>query len=117
MPVTKRIPADDWKDYFDGFSKRFLRNESPEAIDVEVLTADLGDQYAAEGERLVGISYDRKSDALEFAFEGGEHRILGPDEVWIVEEDSGFPSALEIVRRDGTREIVNIQPVGLRRMD
>jgi len=33
-------------------------------------------------------------------------------EIWVVEEDDGFISALEVVRSDGTREIMRLQRSG-----
>ena len=52
MPSTTKIPHDRLHEYFEDFTKRFLRDGAPEAVDVEVLSADLGDQYVAEGARL-----------------------------------------------------------------
>lgn len=116
MSETRRIPPEQLKDYFDAFTKRFLLNASPEAVDVEVLLGVEGDQYVAEGARLTGITYDPHDDALEFAIDTGDHRVEAPREVWVVEESNGFPSAIEVVRPDGVKEIVSVKPVGLRRL-
>jgi len=37
MSATIRIPRDRLARYFDAFTKRFLKDGSPEAVDVEVL--------------------------------------------------------------------------------
>src|SRR5438132_13533743 len=66
MSATIRIPRDRLSRYFNAFTKRFLKDGSPEAVDVEVLTPDLGDQIAAAGARLLGITYDPHDNALEF---------------------------------------------------
>jgi hypothetical protein len=117
MPATKKIPPDWLASYFDGFTKRFLRDGSPEAIDVQVLSPDWGDQFAAEGARLIGITYDTHKNSLEFALESGDHRVYEPREVWVVERPDGFLSCIEIVRSDGWREIVSLNHVGLRRLN
>jgi hypothetical protein len=117
MSGTTRIPRERLAAYFDAFTKRFLRDGSPEAVDVEVLAPDWGDQYAAHGARLIGITYDSPTNALEFELESGDHRVYEPREVWTVEEPDGFVSAVEVVRPDGVREIVSVKRVGLRRIE
>jgi hypothetical protein len=116
MSETKKIPPDRIAGYFDTFTKEFIRSGSPEAVDVEILD-ELGDQYATEGARLLGITYDTGTDALEFELDSGDHRIYQPREVWAIEEDDGFISAIEIVRPDGTREVVNVKRVGLQHLE
>src|SRR2546426_4111497 len=66
MPVTAKIPRSRLAGYLDAFTKRFLRDGSPEAVDVEVLVPEWGEQFAAEGARLLGITYDTHTNALEF---------------------------------------------------
>jgi hypothetical protein len=116
MSVTTKIPAEQLAEYFERFTKRFLRDGSPEAVDVEVLEPEWGDQRAVEGVRLLGITYDYKVNSLEFELEPGDHRVYSPQEVWTIEEDDGFVSAIEVVRPDSTREIVSVRRVGLRRL-
>jgi hypothetical protein len=117
MAVTKGIPHDQLEEYFAEFTRRFLKDGSPEAVDVEVLEPDWGDQVAIQGARLLGITYDPKADALEFELDAGDHRIVEPQEVWIIEEADGFLQAVEVVHADGTREVVSVKRVGLRRLD
>ena len=40
MPMTARVPRESMMEYFDRFTKRFLRDGSPEAADVEVVEPD-----------------------------------------------------------------------------
>lgn len=117
MSATRRILHDRLAEYFDAFTKRFLRDESPEAVDVEVIGTELGDQFAVHGVRLIGITYDPRDDSLELELEPGDHRVYQPQEVWVTEEPDGFVSALEVVRRDGTRDMVSVKRVGLRRAE
>src|SRR3954467_2069345 len=117
MAMTKAVPRERLEAYCDEFTKRFLRDESPEAVDVEVLEPDLGEQVMAQGVRLLGITYDRHNNSLEFALESGDHRIVEPAEVWTIEEEDGFINAVEVVHSDGAREVVSVKRVGLRRAD
>jgi uncharacterized protein YuzE len=114
MQVTTKLPKDRLESYFDAFTKHFLRNESTNAVDVEVLSNDWGDQHEAEGAHLTGVSYDPKADALEIYFEGGGHRTYHPAEVWAVEDTDGFVRAIEVVLSDGTREVVRVRRLGVR---
>jgi hypothetical protein len=84
---------------------------------VEVLAPDWGDQLAAQGAHLRGITYDPKGKALEFELEAGEHRVFNPREVWAAEELDGFIKAIQIVREDGSREIARVNRLGVRSVD
>jgi Family of unknown function (DUF5335) len=109
MADTKKIPQDQLVQYFDAFTKRFLRDNIPEGVDIEVVAPDWGLQRAAQGLRLEGITYDSRSEALEFALDVGDHRVYKPKEVWTVEEADGFVSSIEVVRADGEKEIVVVK--------
>lgn len=111
MPETKRIATDQLTRYFDAFSKRFLMSDSPDSTDVEVL-GTMGNQHIASGVKLLGLDYDPHTNALELELASGDHRAYRPREVWAVEESDGFISAIEVVREDGAREIVNIRRAG-----
>ena len=109
LTTTMKIPKDRLGSYFDAFSKHFLRDETTNAVDIEVLGEDLGDQFEAEGVHLVGITYDPRTNAFEIMLESGDHRTYQPSDVWVVEEPNGFVSAIEIVRPDGRREVVRLK--------
>jgi hypothetical protein len=109
MSETTRIPEDKLNRYFSDFTRRFLRDDSPESIDVEVIGQDIGDQWAAEGARLRGITYDDREHALEFELDSGDHRVFHPKEVWAVEEPDGFVSAIEVVHADGSRDVARVK--------
>jgi hypothetical protein len=116
MSHTKRIPEEQLAEYFDSFSRRFLMRGSPEAVDIELIGPDLGDQVVASGARLLGVDYDRHTKALEILLDSGDRRVYDSREVWTVEEPDGFISSMEIVRADGTRHVVTIKRVGMRRV-
>lgn len=109
MSSTKKIPRERLTQYFDAFSKRFLSDGGTDSADVQILEPELGDQYAAKGVRLLGVTYDDKENALEIQLEPGDHRVYEPAEVWTVEEDDGFVSAIEIVRSDSAKEIISVK--------
>jgi hypothetical protein len=111
--VTSRIPTSQLEDYFNGFTKAFLLRDSTNAVDVELLAPDWGDQFAVEGAHLRGISYDPRRNSLEFSLEEGDHRVAQPAEVWTDEEADGFVRTIEIVSGDGTREIIRIHRLGV----
>ena len=112
---TRKIPQDQMERYFDAFTKHFLAHESTNAVDVELVAPDWGDQFVAEGAHLYGITYDPKDDAIEFEMEGGDHRILHPREVWVAEEVDTFIKAIQVVRDDGAREVARVNRLGVRR--
>ena len=71
---------------------------------------------SCRGARLLGVSYDKRSNTLEFELDAGDHRVYEPQEVWVIEEPDGFLNAIEVVLPDGSREVVSVKRVGLRRI-
>jgi hypothetical protein len=106
---TKQIPENELEDYFTKFTKRFLLRDTTNRVDIEVLGADLGDQFEVRETRILGITYEAKDKSLEFELEAGDHRILSPKEVWVTEEADGFVRSIEVVREDGTRNIAQVK--------
>jgi uncharacterized protein DUF5335 len=116
MPVTRALSPDQLQFYFAEFTRRFLRDGSPEAADVEVLEPDLGSQIAIQGARLLGITYEPRSRALELELDVGDHRIFDLFDVWTLEDQDGFLNSVAVIHQDGSREIVSIKRVGIRRL-
>lgn len=114
MAVTTRIKEDQLAGYFEQFTKRFLQDDAPEMASIEVLSPEWGEQYESEGVRLMGITYDRHDNALEFELESGDHRVYNPREVWVLEDKDGFVSGIEVVREDGEKEVVTVRRAPLR---
>ncbi len=115
MAVTKQLPRAQWKEYFDNFTKAFLEDLNPEDAVVEIVDPKLGDQFESSHARVLGVTYDPKDNVFEVALEGVDHLIYQPKEIWVVEEDNGFVSTIEVVRDDGTKEVIRLQSVGLQR--
>jgi hypothetical protein len=113
MGTTRQIARDEWKDYFERFTKQHLRGETPEAVTIEVVSPTLGDQVEAQTMHLEGLLYDPKSSALEvWMDEQLDHLAYYPTDIWVIEEEGGFLSAVEIVRADGEKEILYITRSG-----
>jgi len=112
MAATKQIPRNQCGDYFDRFTKRYLRDDRPEAATIELLSPELGAQVQADAAHLLGISYDPKSEALEVLLENIDHLVFHPKEIWVWEDEDGFLPSIEIVRDDGTKEILTVRRGG-----
>jgi len=117
MGKTRQIPSADWQRYFDRFSRSFLRDDGFGATGVDVLSPTLGNQIESQTTRFLDISYDPDSNALEVRLEDVERLAFQPSEIWVIEEDGGFVSAMEIKGLDGSREILYLHrnaPLALR---
>jgi hypothetical protein len=117
MSQTKRIPREQLRAYFDEFTKRFLRDASPEAVGIEVLDPERGDEVVTVGAPLVGITYEPGANVLEIEMESGDHRDISPAEVWVIEEPNGFVNSFEVVRADGSREVISVRRAASRRIE
>ena len=45
----------------DAFTKQFLTDRSPRAVDIDVVALELGDQMAVAGARLIGVTFDPRT--------------------------------------------------------
>jgi hypothetical protein len=112
--TTKRVPPAEWKGVFEKFTREYLRDDLPETVTIEVVSPELGDQVAARDARLLGLTYDPKSMALEIALDGADHLVFRPAEIWVIEnETDGFIESIDLVRADGTKEIVYLRRAGV----
>lgn len=109
MTETREIPRDDWKDFFAAFSEL----HEDEAVDVEVLGADIGAQVEARDLHLRGISpaTSRKDGDLALMLDSPDgthltHVIPKPIHVWVQRAGAALEDALEIESADGTKTLV-----------
>jgi Family of unknown function (DUF5335) len=109
MTATKKLARQEWKPYFDQFTKKFLRDDRPETATIALLSPLLGNQFEVEGVHLLGVSYDPKSDALEVLLKNMDHLVFQPKAISAIEEKDGFLSGIEIVRGDGSTEVLTIR--------
>ena len=112
MSTTKQLARAEWRTYFDRFTRERLQAAAPEDATIEVVSPTLGDQFQVSAVRLLGLTYDPKSEALEVLLENIDHLIFRPTEIWVVEGEPGFISTLEILQSDGTKELIYVRRTG-----
>lgn len=110
--TTRQIPRQEWKDYFERFTRKHLADDLPEAVTIEVLSPTIGDQFEARAARLLGLAYDPQRNTFEVLLEDLDHLVFEPAEIWVIETDGDFISTLELVRPDGTKEIIYVYRSG-----
>jgi hypothetical protein len=116
MGTTKQIPRAEWKAYFDEFTRQHLQqhlqkhlhDDEVEVATIEVVSPLVGDQFEARDARLLGLGFDPKSDVFEVLLEGVDHLVFHPKEIWVIEEQGGFPLSIELVRDDDERELLYV---------
>lgn len=112
MATTRRLPREQWKDYFDRFTRDHLTSEAPGAATIELISPTLGDQFEVSARRLLGLAYDPKTEELRIMLEDVDHLVFTPKEIWVLEGDAGFIATLEVVRPDDSKEIIYIRRGG-----
>ena len=112
MGTTKQLPRAEWKDYFDRFTREHLRDDSPGAATIEIMSPTLGDQFEVSSIRLLGLTFEPKSEDLEVLLENVDHLIFHPKEIWVLEGEPGFIATLEVVSPDGVKEIIYVRRSG-----
>jgi hypothetical protein len=112
MRTTREIPPASWQEYFEGLTRRHQDDGVPRAATVEVLSPRLGDQFEAITARLLGLTYDPRSRVLEVLLEDLDHLSFRPAQIWVIEDEGGYASALELLHWDGSKEIIYVQRTG-----
>ncbi len=103
--ALEKIAKEDLKHFFDNLSRVL----PAETVEVEVVGLDVGDQVAADGIMLDGISYDDSNDEVIVDLSNvAEHSIAGPQEVWVDQDDDGLKS-IEISCKEGHRHIIKFK--------
>lgn len=113
MKSTKQLPMDQWKPYFEAFTRKHLRPDAAGIVTIEAVSSSIGDQVLATNARLLGLSYDPHGKMLEVQLEGSDHLVFKPAEVWVLEGDrDDVIATFELVRPDGVKEILHVQGGG-----
>jgi hypothetical protein len=99
--ATRKLDKAQWRTYFDRVSKSLVGKRA----EIEVDSLSLGSQIETEWLPFLGIVYDPKDDLIEIALEDVDHMIRHPDSVF-VDEDLLALNSVEIVDRDGVKQIV-----------
>ena len=94
----------EWHGYFDRMAKA-LRGKRAE---IEVASLELGDQIEAEWVPLLGVTYDPKSDVLEIALDGLDHRVSKPQRIFVDHGQPGLDS-FEVIDHAGIHHIVRLR--------
>jgi len=110
--ALEKLPKEQWKEFFDNFSKKFCKDKIPEFAQIEVLSPELGDQEETLWVKLMGITYDPKDDVLDIAL--GEldldHMIYHPTEIWVDVDEDGFINEMEVIHDNGElSEVINLR--------
>ena len=106
---SKKITKKQWQNYFDTFSIKYLKDEQPEYIEIQLLSEDMGAQKEIQWTPLQGITYDPKSDILEIQVDKMDHLISHPEEIYVNEEEDGWLTGMMVIRKDGEKSIIDIR--------
>lgn len=106
--AIQKLERDQWATYFDTFSRDFIRSKRSDYAQIRVLSTEDGAQPETSWLPLIGLTYDAKSDLLDVSVENMDHLVYQPEEIYVDEED-GVISSLEVVRKDGTKEIIELR--------
>jgi hypothetical protein len=108
--AARRLEKRAWRAFFDGVSKALVG----ETAVIETASLALGDQVEAAGVPLLSIGYDPKKDTIEVFLRDLDHRIDGPQEIYIDTIPDGL-MAFQITDRNGFRHIIQLRdPLMLR---
>jgi hypothetical protein len=111
--ATREIPRNEWREFFDGFSRR----HQGWLVTMEVLGADIGAQVEARELPLVGVtaevSHEGEGQIAIIVGDGPQahvtHTISGPAHVRLKESAAGADEALEIESTDSTMTLVRFR--------
>ena len=117
MATTTQIPRAEWQSYFDKFTRQHLQDALPDLVTLQVLSPRLGDQVYAQNARLIGLSFDPRSDTFDVMIDGADHLAFQPTEIWALEGSSDVIAVFELVHADGTRELIHVKEGGPHRLD
>ncbi|HLT47264.1 MAG TPA: DUF5335 family protein [Rubricoccaceae bacterium] len=106
--AIRPLPRAAWNDYFDAFSKKKDDTGRVDYAEIRVFSPEDGAQPETRWLPLLGLTYDPKDDLLDVAVEGLDHLVGHPEAIY-VDEAHGRLDRFEVVRRDGTREVIEIR--------
>ena len=104
----RTLPRAEWNDYFDAFSHTKSDTGRIDHAEIRVLSLEDGAQLQTHWVPLQGLTYDPKGDLLEVIMTGLDHLVGHPEAIY-VDEEAGHLDRLEVVRRDGTKEIIELR--------
>lgn len=106
---SKKIAKKQWQKYFDTFSQKFLKDDQPEYVEIQIISEEIGVQPETKWTILKGLTYDPKSDILEVQVENMEHNISHPEEIYVNEEENGWLTGMMVIQEGGEKNILDIR--------
>lgn len=107
--AIKKLEKTEWRNYFNSFSKKFLKDKQPEYAEIRVLSDTLGMQPETQWMLLKGITYDDKSDLLDIQLDKLNRLIHHPEKIYVDEADEGWLLSFEVVQPDGIKSIIELR--------
>jgi len=104
--TTRKLESSEWQAYFDEVSKHLPTMR----VGISIMGENIGVQPESEDSVLIGISYDSKDEVFVVAAANLSHTVPKPDEIF-VREQAGRLSSIEIIAHDGTKQIIELQPL------
>jgi hypothetical protein len=104
----RTLPRAEWNAYFDAFSRTKSDTGRIDHAEIRILSLEDGVQPQTHRVPLQGLTYDPKGDLLEVIMTGLDHLVGHPETIY-VDEEAGRLRRLDVVRRDGTQEIIELR--------
>lgn len=102
--TIERIERAQWHRFFEDLTRAIRGRQT----DVEIASAEFGDQMMAQGARLLGVSYDGKGDLLEIELDGLGHRVAAPASLH-VDREGGAVRGIEVVGADDAKTLIRLR--------
>ncbi len=107
--ATRKIDQSGWSAFFDSLAKNHRARKQVDYAEIRVMSQDIGVQKELSWLPLIGITYDAKDDLIDVSVENMNHMILHPEELYVQDASDGQVSCLEVRRKDGTVELIEIR--------
>jgi hypothetical protein len=111
--TTREIPREEWRRYFDEFSRDLPDMHAT----VEVAGREIGAQVEAERPLLTGVTYDDKDDIVVIGLDapGGlqedlEHIVYQPQKIYVAEGEG--ETIFDIEDAEQVQTLVRLEPGG-----
>lgn len=109
-PDSEEIPPSSWFEWLESLTKQ----HQGDAVTIQVLALDLGDEYEAEKVPFAYIEYDRHDDALNVAVGGRDgrypvvlrHTVEHPKHIVVSPSAPGEESTVEVTAADGVQTLI-----------
>lgn len=107
--AIKKLDTNQWDPYFRDFSKELIGEGRTDYAEIRVFSRDIGAQQETRWLPLQGITYDSKDNLLEITVDGLDHLIYEPREIYVDETTEGILTSMEVIRSDGTTEVIEVR--------